>query len=258
MISEKKVQPLPAADPFKFALDKLQGKPRTVVLSEDFESYPVGRAQGALGPWTIQSSARKGQGVMIENAEKRSADHVAQHGLPSDKSLFPLPPIANGLRINPSAPNPPHTFPRVIHAIDAPQFSATCQALVEFVLTPAHATLEPSLAFSTEAVPVSGIEFWRSTGPTAGRIEWEIGRCYRVRMLLSVVNGTLREARVERFAWRSNEGWVRDADYQTPVPKINWTTPPKVVIFGYPVVTPQTPPGIYSIDNIRIEVIAEN
>ncbi|MCE9556707.1 MAG: FecR family protein, partial [Planctomycetes bacterium] len=49
-VSDNKVQPLPAADPFKFALDKLQGKPRTVLLSEDFESYDVGVKENAIGP----------------------------------------------------------------------------------------------------------------------------------------------------------------------------------------------------------------
>ncbi len=257
VVTTSDVKPLPAADPFKFALDKLQGKPRAVLLSEDFKTYPEGNVQDVLGPWIIQGKTRKGQGVGIGDFNKTFTDFVDQHGL-ADKSLLPLPPsIAHVLRIAPSNPNGPKTFPRLAHPIDAPQLAHTCQVLVEFAVAPAQETLESSLAFAAEPGPAPGIEFWRNADPAGPRLTWQPPRWYRVRILLDVADGKLRAARVNRSAWRGNEGWIRDADYQTPVPKLDWTTPPKFVIFGYPVTTPKTPAGIFNIDNIRIEVIAE-
>ena len=161
------------------------------------------------------------------------------------------------LRFVPSAPNPPSSFPRLAHAIDAPQLAHTCRLLVEFVIYPANGSLEPSFALAAEAGSAPGIEFWRNADPAAPRTAWTPDRCYRVRVLMDVVDGKPREARVERSLWNGPEGWVHDADYRTPVPQVDWTTPPKFVIFGYPTVTPQTPAGLYHIDSIQIEVISE-
>ncbi|MCE9554021.1 MAG: FecR family protein [Planctomycetes bacterium] len=263
-ISENKVQPLPAADPFKFALDKLNGKPRTVLLSEDFESYAVGAQRGNMGPWIVQGSTRKGQGVTLDDFDKgldeetKIVDDKIPHGRNHPDFNPPPPSISHMLRFVPSAPNPPSTFPRLARAIEAPQLAGTCQVLLEFVITTAHPFLEPSLAFTAEADSTSpGIEFWRNADPAAPRTAWPVSLFYRVRVLIDVVHGIPREARVERSTWRGAKGWIRDTDYRTPVPKVDWSTPPRFVVFGYPMVSPQTPPGIFSIDNIRIEVISE-
>ncbi|MCE9555734.1 MAG: FecR family protein [Planctomycetes bacterium] len=255
-ISDNKVQPLPAADPFKFALDKLQGKPRQVLLSEDFESYDVGVKRDAMGAWMIQGSIRKGQAVGIGDYDKAQADWTAQHGL-ADPSLSPLPPsISRVLAFAPSDPNPRSEFPRVARPIEAPQLAHTCRVLMEFVIFPSG-NIEPSFAFAAEAGIAPGIEFWRNADPVAPATAWKANLVYRVRVLMDVAEGKLRGARVERSQWSGSAGWVRDADFRTPVPQVDWTTPPKFVIFGYPTVTPQTPATPYNIDNIRIEVIAE-
>ncbi|MCE9552161.1 MAG: FecR family protein [Planctomycetes bacterium] len=255
-ISDNKVQPLPAADPFKFALDKLQGKPRQVLLAEDFESYDVGVKRDAMGAWLIQGSSRKGQAVGIGDYDKAQADSTAQHGL-ADPSLNPPPPsISRLLVFAPSEPNPRSEFPRVARPIEAPQLAHTCRVLMEFVIFPAG-NIEPSFAFAAEAGIAPGIEFWRNADPAAPSISWKPNLVYRVRVLMDVAEGKLRGARVERSQWSGSAGWVRDADFRTPVPTVDWTTPPKFVIFGYPTVTPQTPATPYNIDNIRIEVMAE-
>jgi len=256
-ISDNKVEPLPAADPFKFAIDKLQGKPRTVLLSEDFESYDVGVKQNAIGAWIVQGSTRKGQSVGIADYDKAQAEWTAQHGL-ADPSLSPLPPsISRLLVFAPSNPNPRSEFPRVARPIEAPQLAHTCRVLMEFVIFPSGNVFEPSFALAGEAGLAPGIEFWRNADPAAPAIAWKANLVYRVRVLMDVAEGKLRGARVERSQWSGSAGWVRDADFRTPVPAVDWTTPPKFVIFGYPTVTPQTPATPYNIDNIRIEVIAE-
>ncbi|MCE9528758.1 MAG: FecR family protein [Planctomycetales bacterium] len=256
-IIANKVQPLPSADPFKFALDKLNGKPRQVLLAEDFESYDVGVKQNAIGAWILQGSTRKGQGVVIADLDKGLVDETARSGLP-DPSLNPPPPsIGCVLRFVPSAPNPPDTFPRIAHPIDTPQLAGTCKVLVECNVFPTQDAIEPSFALGADTGDAPGIAFWRNADLAAPRPEWRPWRCYRIRVLMDVVDGKLREARVERSQWSGDKGWVRDADFKTPVPQVDWTTPPRFVIFGYPVVTPQTSAGAYHIDNIRLEVISD-
>ncbi|MCE9552420.1 MAG: FecR family protein, partial [Planctomycetes bacterium] len=261
-ISENKVQPLPAADPFKFALDKLQGKPRQVLLTEDFESYDIGVKRDNVGQWIVQGSSRKGQNVSIGDYDKAVADFTALHG-PADPSLNPPPPsISRLLVFAPSADNPRSEFPRIVRPIDAFPSADSCQMLVEFVIFPSlaeiePAEIEPSFSFAAEAGIAPGIEYWRNADAAAPRIPWKKNLVYRVRVLMDVANGKLRDARVERSQWSGSAGWIRDADFRTPVPTVDWTTPPKYVIFGYPTVTPQTPATPYNIDNIRIEVIAE-
>ena len=256
-IRENIVQPLPAADPFKFAVDSLHSRTRTVLLAEDFESYDVGVKRNAIGAWIVQGGIRKGQGVGINDYDKGLADQTAGSGLP-DPSLNPPPPsISRVLTFTPSERNPRSTFPRVARPIKAPQLAHTCQVLVEFVIFPSQDSIEPSFALAAEAGVAQGIEFWRNADAAAPRIPWKPNLVYRVRVLMDVAKGRLGDARVERSQWNGSAGWVRDADFRSPVPTVDWTTPPKFLIFGYPTVTPQTPATPFHVDNIRIEVISE-
>ena len=254
-ISENKVQPLPAADPFKFALDKLAGQPRAVLLSEDFESYDEGKQINAVGQWIIQSGIRKGQGVSVSDLTKVMADSNAIKPNPSF-----APPPAIGVRsvvIAASAQNPKETFPLLAREIDGRQLSGTCQVLIEFDLMPSGASVQPSLALTTEVGHTAGVELWHDADPEVAPVDWTWNQPYRVRVLLDVVKGTVRAARVQRSQWRGQEGWVSDRTFHPPIPKLDWTTPPRYAIFGYPVVTAATPANQFWLDNIRMEVISE-
>ena len=254
-ISENKVQPLPAADPFKFALDKLAGQPRAVLLSEDFESYDEGKQINAVGQWIIQSGIRKGQGVSVSDLTKVMADSNAIKLNPSF-----APPPAIGVRsvvIAASAQNPKETFPLLAREIDGRQLGGTCQVLIEFDLMPSGQSVQPSLALASDVGHTAGIELWHDADPAVAPVDWTWNQPYRVRVLLEVENGTVRAARVQRSQWRGQVGWVSDRTFHPPIPKLDWTTPPRYAIFGYPVVTAATPATHFWLDNIRIEVISE-
>ncbi|MCE9555718.1 MAG: hypothetical protein K8T91_20410, partial [Planctomycetes bacterium] len=254
---DNKVQPLPAADPFKFALDKLQGKPRTVLLSEDFESYDVGVKENAIGPWIVQTSRRKGQGVRVDDLAGEIAKGNAQA---DDQNRLPTPPPSIGKRaviLLCAAQNPKDTYPLLAREIDGRPLTGTCQVLIELEIQPVTTGVQPSFALAADAGHAPGIELWRNADVAAPAIQWSRGQCYRLRVLLGVVDGTPREARVERSAWRGAEGWVRDASYATPVPPLDWKTPPRYAIVGFPMVSPATPASIFWIDNVRVEMITD-
>ena len=254
-ISENKVQPLPAADPFKFALDKLAGQPRKVLLSEDFEAYDIGQHNTTIGPWVVQTGTRKGQGVSLDDLRQGLADGKAA-GHPADASYYPAPPVgARNLVVASAVQNPRDTYPLLAREIDGRELAGNCQLLVEFDFGPGQS--QPSLAFANEVGHAAGLEFWRNADAATPAIEWAWLRYYHVRILIGVKAGIPSEARVERSVWQGAEGWVRDGDYRTAVPKFDWTKPPKFVIFGYPAVTPATPGAVFRLDNIRIEVISE-
>jgi len=253
-ISDNKVEPLPTADPFKFALDKLQGNPRKVLLSDDFETYELGNQVQAIGPWVVQSGTRKGQGVSVIDPVERIAQSNAEGFAP----LAP-PPSLVGRRvafIGASAPNPPDTFPLLAREIDGRLLAQNCQVLLEFDVFLHGVWFQHSLALATEIGHTSGIEFWRDTD-AAKKVDVAGLNWYRLRVLLDVANGAPRDVRVERSLWRGPDGWVRDLSFQPPLPKLDWSTPPRYVIFGYPVVTSSTPAGVLWIDNVRMEVITE-
>ncbi|MCE9547981.1 MAG: FecR family protein [Planctomycetia bacterium] len=267
-ISEKKVEPLPAADPFKFALDKLQGKPRKVLLSDDFETYELGQQVQAIGPWVVKSGTRKGQGVSVIDPVERIAQSNAEGFAP----LAP-PPSLVGRRVaylGASAPNPPDTFPLLAREIDGRLLAQNCQVLLEFDVFLHGVGFQHSLALATEIGHTEGIELWRGIdaakhGADAAKQSVDATKTvdvagfnwYRLRVLLDVANGVPRDVRVDRSHWRGPDGWVRDLSFQPPLPKLDWSTPPRYVIFGYPVVSPSTPAGTLWIDNVRIEVISE-
>ncbi|MCE9547968.1 MAG: FecR family protein [Planctomycetia bacterium] len=254
-ISDNKVQPLPAADPFKFALDKLAGQPRKVLLSDDFETYDIGPHNTAIGPWIVQTRTRKGQGVSVSDLTKAMADSNAIKPNPSFR-----PPPAIGVRsvdIAASAQNPKETFPLLAREIDGRQLGGTCQVLIEFDLMPSGQSVQPSLALATEVGHTAGIELWHDADPALPPVEWTWNQPYRVRVLMDVVNGTVRAARVQRSQWRGQDGWVSDRTFHPPIPKLDWTTPPRYAIFGFAVVTAATPATHFWLDNIRIEVISE-
>jgi len=263
-ISENKVQPLLAADPFKFALDKLQGKSRTVLLSDDFESYPLAPADDALerarpiGPWIVQTSTRKGQGVRVEDD---LSGYIAKVNAGADEQdRLPVPPPSIGkqtILLLCAAQNPKDTYPLLAHPIDGRQLTGTCQVLFELELMPVTTDVQPSVALAADVGHAPGIELWRNADAAAPAISWSRLQGYRLRVLIGVVDGTPREARIERSAWRGAEGWVRDASYNTPVPPLNWKTPPRYAIVGFPTVSAATPASIFRIDNVRVEVIAE-
>ncbi|MCE9553123.1 MAG: hypothetical protein K8T91_07060 [Planctomycetes bacterium] len=48
---------------------------------------------------------------------------------------------------------------------------------------------------------------------------------------------------------------VRDLALKPPVPKVDWTTPPRYIVFGFPV-QDSGGGGIQWLDNIRVEVIS--
>jgi len=255
-ISEKKVEPLPAADLFQFALDKLQGKPRQVLLSEDFETYDVGNQLPAIGPWIVQSGTRKGQGIHVYDPRAKLAEMTADVANPV-ANLSPAPAIGSRLAfIAAGDQNPRDTFPLLAREIDGKQLAKNCQVLVEFDYMPLGPAPQFSVALASEAGHTPGIELWRDVDATKNvacpGYQW-----YRVRMLLDVADGVVREARAERWHWLSSQGWVRDLTYQPPTPKLDWSTPPRYAMFGFPVVSPATPAGNFWLDNVRIEVISE-
>ncbi|MCE9552430.1 MAG: FecR family protein [Planctomycetes bacterium] len=269
-ISANKVQSLPAADPFKFAIDKLQGKPRHVLLSEDFEAYDLARQVKSFGPWIVQSGTRKGQGVSVENP----AESIAAANAEVDVSIqLPPPPTLVGSRVanfGTSPQNSTDTYPVLSREIDGKLLAKKCQVLVEFDFFPRSDEPQLSLALATEVGHTAGIELWRSVDAAkqgvdaakqgvdaAKKVAFVAYRWYRMRVLLSVADGVVSEVRVDRSQWRGPEGWVRDLSYQPPTPKLDWSTPPRYAIFGFPVVSPATVGGVFWLDNIRIEVIAE-
>ncbi|MCE9557021.1 MAG: hypothetical protein K8T91_27050 [Planctomycetes bacterium] len=187
--------------------------------------------------------------------------YIAKSNAQADEQdRLPVPPPSIGKRtilLLCAAQNPKDTYPLLAHPIDGRQLTGTCQVLFELELMPVTPDVQPSFALAADAEHAPGLELWRNADAAAPPIPWSRGQCYRVRVLLGVVDGTPREARVERSAWRGAEGWVRDASYATPVPPLNWKTPPRYAIVGFPTVSPATPASIFRIDNVRVEVITE-
>jgi len=269
-ISENKVQPLPAADPFSFAQDKLRGQPRTVLLSDDFETYELGKAATVIGPWIVQSGTRKGQGVSVEDPAERIATANATAEIPD---LLPAPPTLIGSRVanfGTSPQNSTDTYPVLSREIDGKLLAKNCQVLVEFDFFPRSPEPQLSVALATEVGHTAGIELSRSVDAAkqsvdvakqgvddAKKVDFVSYRWYRMRVLLSVADGVVGEVRVDRYQWRGSEGWVRDLSYQPPTPKLDWSIPPRYAIFGFPVVSPATVGGVFWLDNVRIEVIAK-
>ena len=254
-ISDNKVQPLPVADPFKFAIDKLQGKSRQVLLLEDFETYDVGNNVQAIGPWTVQSGTRKGQGIRVADAPDLLSQYKTDAGDPYP-NLTPSPPTGGRfVFIACASPNRPETFPILAREIDGKLLARNGQVLIEFdILQNSTGPFEPSLALAAKVEHTAGIELGRDAeGKT---IEWLPYQCYRLRLLLDVMDGTVRGVRADRLNWRGPQGWVRDLTFE-PAAKCDWTTPPRYVIFGFPVVSGTTPGSIFWLDNVRIEVISE-
>ncbi|MCE9557024.1 MAG: FecR family protein [Planctomycetes bacterium] len=256
-ISENKVQPLPAADPFKFALDKLNGKARQVLLSEDFETYDEGNQVKAIGPWIVQSGTRKGQGIHVYDARAKLAEMTNDAANPV-ANLSPAPAIGSRVAfIAASAENPRDSFPLLAREIDGKQLAKNCQVLVEFDFMPLGSTgIQFSVALAAEVGHTSGVELWRDADETK-KVACPPYQWYRQRVLLDVADGVVRDARAERLHWLSSQGWVREATFQPPTPKLDWSTPPRYAMFGFPVVSPMTPAGNFWLDNVRIEVISE-
>ena len=256
-ISENKVQPLPAADPFQFALDKLNGSPRQVLLKEDFETYELGKAGKAIGPWLVQGgSFRRGQGVYVIDPAETIAYLLAQPNI-SIPHASPSPAVGQRVaKCISSIEFPKDTYPLLAREIDCREFARGCQVLVEFDLFAQTDPAEPSLAFAAEVGQAPGIALWQNSDATAQKIPWLAARWYRVRVLLDVIDGSLGEVRVERSNWAGADGWVRDSSYTPPVPKIEWKVPPRYVVFGFPVPPTAQSGGHYWLDNLRIEVIA--
>ena len=262
-ISDNKVRPLPAADPFKFALDKLSGKPRTVLLSDDFETYELGNQVNAIGPWIVQSGTRKGQGVSVEDPVEKIA---TANATADTAAILPAPPALVGSRVanfGTSPQNSTDTYPVLGREIDGKLLTNKCQVLVEFDFFPRSEEPQLSLALATQLGHTVGIELWRGVDAAkqsvdaAKKVDFVSYRWYRMRVLLSVADGVVSEVRVDRSQWRGPEGWVRELSYQPPTPKLDWSTPPRYAIFGFPVVSPATVGGVFWLDNVRIEVIAE-
>ena len=262
-ISEQKVQPLPAADPFTFALDKLNGKARQVLLAEDFESYPTGNQVNSIGPWTVQSGIRKGQGIHVYDPRAKMAEMTNDAANPVS-NLSPAPAIGSRVAfIAASALNPRDTFPLLAREIDGKALAKNCQVLVEFDYMPLGGGPQFSVALAQDVGRTSGFELWRSVDAAkqgvdaAKKVDYPGYQWYRLRVLLDVADGVVRDARAERWHWLSSQGWVRELTFQPPAPKLDWSTPPRYAMFGFPVVSPSTPAGVFLLDNVRIEVIAE-
>ncbi len=256
VVTTSDVKPLPAVDPFKFALDKFHGKPRTVLLSEDFEKYELGAKQGNMGDWIIQGSVRKGQGVFVYDPAERLETHFTRTGQ-QFPNLSPPPPVGTKIsHIAASGTNPRNTFPLLAAKIDGRPLATDCQVLIEFDLFPDSADFQTSLTLGTEIGRTGGIELFRNADE-ARKIEWPPYQWYRLRLLLNVTGGAVRQVRAERSHWLGLEGWVRDLTYHPATSKLAWTAPPRYVIFGYPAVTATTPATIVWIDNVRVEVIAK-
>ncbi|MCE9547346.1 MAG: FecR family protein [Planctomycetia bacterium] len=258
-ISENKVTPLPAADPFTFALDKLQGKPRTVLLTDDFETYGEtysgGERNKAIGPWTVQSGIRKGQGICVYDPRAKLAEMTNDAANPV-ANLSPPPPIGSRVAyIGAAGQNPKNTYPLLAREIDGKLLTKNCQVLVEFDYMPLGPGAQFSVALAAEAGHCGGIELWRDAGGKV--IDCPGYQWYRLRVLVDVAAGVAREVRAERSHWLGPQGWQRDLTFQPPTPQLDWSTPPRYAMFGFPVVSPTTPAGVFLLDNVRIEVIAK-
>ncbi|MCE9547396.1 MAG: FecR family protein [Planctomycetia bacterium] len=251
VVTANEVKPLPAADPFRFALDKLNGQPRTVLLAEDFEALDRGPIDASKAHWVVRGAIRKHQGVGVFDPVERLA---ALGGPVLDTSGGKLP-VGNRAVSLAFTGLPPNAPPLIGHEIDGRELAHRCEVLIEFDIMPESKGLMSSLAIASAVGPGAEIALWKDADPALPRVEWTPLQWYRVRLLLDVADGKLRDIRAQRSQWRGKEGWVRDLTFKPPVPKVDWTTPPRYIVFGFPVVG-SGGGGIQWLDNIRIEVIS--
>ncbi|MCE9553122.1 MAG: FecR family protein [Planctomycetes bacterium] len=156
-ISKNKVQPLPAADPFQFALDKLHGRPRTVLLTEDFEALDRGPIDESKAPWIVRGTVRQHQGVAVIDP----AERLAAFGAPlpeASAGKLPFSQRAVSLAFTGLPPNVP---PLLGREIDGRELARRCQVLIEFDLMPEGKGLASSLAFASAVEPGAEIVLWK-------------------------------------------------------------------------------------------------
>ncbi|MCE9556307.1 MAG: FecR family protein, partial [Planctomycetes bacterium] len=257
-ISDNKVQPLPAADPFKFALDKLQGNLRTVLLSEDFEaltpgSVSVGRGESP-GGWTEIGTMRKGQGgFVIDPVERQEGYARAGYGRPAPVDHAGKTPFGRRAALVAFTCEPPNAPVWLGHEIDGRALSGRSQILVEFDILRDSESFHPVLAFGPTLESRVEIPFTKNANAAAAATSWVFGQWYRQRLLLDVIDGKLRKARVQRMKWEGKEGWKPDVAYSVPTAQAEWPATPRYIAFG----SPPDNKTFQWLDNIRLEVITE-
>ncbi|MCE9553594.1 MAG: FecR family protein [Planctomycetes bacterium] len=249
-ISDNKVQFLPAADPFKFALDKLNGRPRKVLLAEDFESLPLGRIDQPRSGWITAGTTRKGQGIGMIDPVARLAALGAKYPEATDGQLF----FGNRVASIAFTGLPPNDPPLLAHEIDGRELSERCQVLIQFDIMSESKDFSVSLAIASAVQSDEKIAFEKKANPSAALTEWPIFQWYRVRLLLDVAESKVHGIRAERLKPAGKEGWVHDRALHTPMPQLDWTTPPRYVVLGMPT-SGRGGGGIYWLDNVRMEVL---
>ena len=243
---------LPAADPFRFAPDQLTGQPRQVLVAEDFEVMHAGADGPRLGAWKTAYSSGQGRRVWVVDP----ADPAA------DKIVDPLPPVGHSaVEFQCSQRIAKSLYPLLSHDMDV-KFPARCQVLVECDICPRTPWVEPSLMYLATVRLATGVTLTILPDPKAPQLIWEKYRWYRTRVLFDVVDSRLQAAHIERFAWRGAQGWVAD------LPLTPLTVPADLakqaiasdsqLNFGFPGSVARGSGGTYWLDNIRVELLAND
>lgn len=246
---------LPAADPFQFRTEQLDGGPRHTIVSEDFESMLLGASGRILGDWRAEYATSKDQQITSVNPTTTFAGAT---GVPPV-----LPPVdQRTMEITSKAKafgkQGQHLHPILTRDVDGRKFPLRCKLLVECDILPRTQVIEPSLGLNSD-YPLRlapGIALSREADPAAPKIEWRKDQWYRLRVVWDMEEGVPRGATVERLVWHGQEGWVRDVSVQLPAPKLA-TGPLAQVRFGFPAPIVGKAGGTFWLDNVRIELIAE-
>lgn len=248
-LTAREFKPLPAADPFRFAIDQLTGQPRQVLLAEDFESLGAGADGPHLGEWkTAYNSGQGRKVIVIDPADPARADTMVD----------PLPPVGHSaVEFRCSQRIVKSLYPLLSRNLEA-KFPARCKLLVECDILPRTRGVEPAIALNADK-PLRlapGIALSREADPAAPQIEWRKDQWYRLRVVWDMEGGAPQGATVERLVWYGTEGWVRDVSVRLPSPK-HLAGPLTHVCFGFPAPIAGQAGGTYWLDNVQIEVLTE-
>jgi len=246
-ITPSGIQPLPAADPFKFALDQLDGRSRQTVLTDDFESLGVGDSGRSIGQWTTAYASPEQLHVIDPRA--------GATGVPPA-----LPPVGErAIQFSNERRVAKHLHPLLSYTLDGRQFPARCQLLVECDISPRTPVIEPSIQLSGD-FPLRfapGIALSRQPDLARPKLTWQKDQWYRIRAIWDVADGAPQGATVERLQWHGADGWIRDTTVRLPAPNAK-LDPVGAIWFGFPAPLAGKAGGTYWLDNVRVEVISEN
>ena len=245
-ISANKIEPLPAADPFKFSPEAFDGRARETLLTDDFEALLLTASGHTFGQWkTAYASAEE---IHVIDPLADAADVAATS-----------PPVGHrAMEIRSDRRKTKNLNPFMAAKVDRPKVPADCRLLIEFDICPRTPDIEPSIQISGKwpLRLAPSIELAREPDPQAPQVSWQVHQWYRVRVVRNIVADVLREATFERQVWRGAEGWVRDLAIGLPAPKEQDHYSGQVWL-GFPAPLVGQRGGTFWLDNVRMEVLGE-